>query len=851
MAYRPIARIVFLLFFFIHSGCLPAIAGSADGDSESSFTLANCMQTDPAKFAGCIATNLYAIPQGSQDRGYYDIFFDSSNCHVDLVGPPTPVKTRICKAFGIPLSTNAFARQEFITLRSAVCASMKPTSIYLSGDCPFACQTGPALTQCFVEFTRMFSDASAATSNIFGTFSSFAHLLENIDDAQPASLTDLSLNQDAFVENVKMLALLLSANLVLGVVYAANMSVKVRIIFGTISLLMFLFDGAYVQVGIVVILLLTSLGASVYSPSERSGFGIAIGVTVVCCFTAAMQHPLISMAVGIVSVVVLALYVYASLATRPRVEIVLYMWGALTVANLWTAYGRVLGRAERADPVVAICFYVIRAALPYTAMMRVGKRFFVLASVWEARRSSVVISTVWRIDQAALFVSLYFGRFILFYLFRTILGFSVVRRVQGLDWLEVAARSFIVPVIDVFAPFHAIVALVSGRSMRRQFAFELVNSVFVISSILYAIDMYVIHCLLALIIAVAFPSIMRTNRVLLVDDVTITASGFAQIGALPWMDVAAKEMISKAVHVVTTTAGNGVCFLQSLGANTYLRTVDHVLSDSESVTIGDETLTVGDVKKAGGSDPAVSAFIDNTSHPTAEIQDLTRDEIKSVALLWTFSPRLLGGGAETFIDNFKFDTVANTISAAVNLTFGDSGTPVFAVLRNGCFRLAGFVSRGSRDTGSGNFIASVFGHGMKRGSPGLGAGTVTRDLTVYSPRLVETFSKMNAEIAALVRDEKNADRARVGPGQKKNAGDRKRAARRSALRERLETVLPLVTTHIPDILRVFDEKRIIAFNVTRAQNQTGYSFDYVFDESKGDESTPSTAVEGFVPTTST
>jgi len=827
MACTPFARFVCFLLFISISFAIPSALALDTSDTRTS-----CTHKTRADYAACVATYLYSLRPPNDTIGDYTSIIVATNCRDGLPEAELPFRERrsICKAFNIPDFNDTKAIERFKGQRDMIAPLMRGDQSHsLTSACFTAVYTGPSIDRCFTHFNELFGGLKLSFG--VGDFSGVASILDSMDKTTPDFVAQVQQQQGAFIDNVKALWLLFLGNALLGIVYAANLGFKVRLLFGILSIIIFLFDSAYVQAGFVIILLITSLGASVYSPSERAGAGVAIGVTVICCFTAAMQHPMISLAVGAVAMVVIGFYVYASLATRPRVEIVLYMWGAMTVANLWVAYSRVLARAEYFDPIVAAAFYIIRASIPYTAMTKSGWNFFFLASVWEAKFTSEVVGHAWSVDKTALFVALYFGRYMLFYTFRTILGFSVVRRVQGLDWLSIAFRSFLIPIIDVFAPIHAVIALVSGRAARRSFAFEIVNSMFVVASIIYAIDLYVFHLLLALFVAIVFPNIRRTNRVLLCDDFTVTAQGFHQIGSNPWMDTAFKDTVSNAVRRVSTSVGSGVCFLQRLGSNVYLRTVAHVANEQASVTVDGATLNVSEVHRGGGDDPSVSLHVtagDTSDMPTAEVSDLTRDEVPSVSLLWIFSPRLDFGGAETFIDNFTFDFANDCIRAAVNLTYGDSGTPVFAILKNGVMRLAGFVSRGSRDTGAGNFISTVFSAGRKRGSPGLGSDSVQRDLTVYGTRMVQMFTDLNEEIKSLVTAEREAAKTRKGG--KQNGGDRKRNARRKALRDKLAITLPLATTKADELLALFDEKRIIAFNVTRAQNQSGFDFTYGVEE---------------------
>lgn len=185
-------------------------------------------------------------------------------------------------------------------------------------------------------------------------------------------------------------------------------------------------------------------------------------------------------------------------------------------------------------------------------------------------------------------------------------------------------------------------------------------------------------------------------------------SDFPQKGSHPWL--ALDKIFDITKHVVRLYAGTenglskGLGFLLDDGNKVKLATVHHVVADSTYVAIdANERLKI----------PVIDDLLDDPVYIVpilfdsgARVSLLTPDDVPNVTSLFFVKWDDGIGPSLSYVTKFKFDKDFN-ILASVDLSYGDSGGPVFAVLKNSNVRYAGCTSSGNPDVSGGNYISCV------------------------------------------------------------------------------------------------------------------------------------------------
>jgi hypothetical protein len=139
--------------------------------------------------------------------------------------------------------------------------------------------------------------------------------------------------------------------------------------------------------------------------------------------------------------------------------------------------------------------------------------------------------------------------------------------------------------------------------------------------------------------------------------------------------------------------------------------VAHVLGGLRKISFGDTTMLNPEPKnmREGQLDPVSVLIVDGNPNKGADIELLAKTEVGLVNSLFFLKTDDDGKIKMCWISKFSFDD-EGCIRASVDLSRGDSGGPVFAVLDDHIIRYAGCVSAGSPSHLDGNFISSVTGH---------------------------------------------------------------------------------------------------------------------------------------------
>merc|ERR1712178_294985 len=188
---------------------------------------------------------------------------------------------------------------------------------------------------------------------------------------------------------------------------------------------------------------------------------------------------------------------------------------------------------------------------------------------------------------------------------------------------------------------------------------------------------------------------------------------FPQQGAMPWVKLATLDSLSRFTSVIKVHTTNGIrkgvgCILNFKKNNPVMVTVDHVIKKASEVDFMGKTLEILRPNRLGrdDDDPVVSFdVLGEEFSDTATVDMLNSMEIDSIDTLVFINCNEENGNTVCFVPQFSF--YQGLLYAAVDLGYGDSGGPCFAVLKSGDIRYCGAVSKGNGNDGGGNIISLV------------------------------------------------------------------------------------------------------------------------------------------------
>jgi hypothetical protein len=190
---------------------------------------------------------------------------------------------------------------------------------------------------------------------------------------------------------------------------------------------------------------------------------------------------------------------------------------------------------------------------------------------------------------------------------------------------------------------------------------------------------------------------------------------FPQTGSVPWLNHDNLNAIRQNLVEITYAGRCGVGILMKQAGKINLLTVAHVvkrIEEGSELTLNGVKVIAKKLRSLGGNeddDPVVSVRVkvdkqeeELAYNPAGEFEQLTMAERDLLACLIVMNPT----GKAALIHDFSIRK--GVIHASVNLRRGDSGSPVFGVLRNsGLLRYVGAVSRGNFNEVGGNIIALI------------------------------------------------------------------------------------------------------------------------------------------------
>lgn len=303
---------------------------------------------------------------------------------------------------------------------------------------------------------------------------------------------------------------------------------------------------------------------------------------------------------------------------------------------------------------------------------------------------------------------------IMFCLYRACLGAYFITSLRYKLDVDTLWKGFAVYVVDLFGPIVYIwkVATMKERMNGRRTAYCLVSislrycewssarGFFIVCFFLTCFDLAVVGSHFG---KVTHQLGMRVNY---------NGIAFEQENALPWFsgDKLAEAMASTGKLVVERANGtvSGLAFMMKRGKRCMLYTVKHMTNGKvPACKFNGKAYTNLKFAATGKGDSVVKAEFEDDSLFGAEVDLLTKDELPSLDKLLFVGKDDDGEAMACYVTNFEVKK--DKLYASVNLKKGDSGGPVFGILKEGYFRYVGAVSKGNYNSGGGNIISLVFG----------------------------------------------------------------------------------------------------------------------------------------------
>lgn len=296
---------------------------------------------------------------------------------------------------------------------------------------------------------------------------------------------------------------------------------------------------------------------------------------------------------------------------------------------------------------------------------------------------------------------------------RSLFGTFVILSMRYKNNVSNLGNGFLVYVTDIYSgPFYLLGCLFGFHPCEsRRFMYSVVNTIMIIFEACYGIEWFACRIIAWIWDSVANNGRFQKTTKYLSSD--MNKSDFPQHGAIPWMSFDKVSELMKAVNLVKIkskeknerpTWGLGLV-IRASGRN-LLVSVNHVIRNAEMLTIGHQSIVHPETSlKIGVNDALIGVEVDN-DHFGADLKILNRAEARGVVALLVIKKDEFKKPYQTYVNRFKFER-DNTIKASVNLDYGNSGGPVFALMDDDEIRLAGVISAGDDDRNAGNFISSV------------------------------------------------------------------------------------------------------------------------------------------------
>jgi len=597
----------------------------------------------------------------------------------------------------------------------------------------------------------------------------------------------------------------------------------VQVLGGVVSCVMYASDNQWLQLIATLGITYgqaTGLAKNVNNPVLAGIFlGLQVAIPVIHAASDVSTSTLLAVAV----MVAFGSAVYLVATRRFVVDAITVGVLAVAFLNILHEYNKLIEANRKRDPFIAALAYVLNALLPMSQLWTLSWA----TAADEALLTTEAIEAIYGLSLPVWVPAVLFGLwYVLYFIMRGTLGMQITFRMKGLDVTTQFLFGILLAFTDVFAIFDVFRYMGDVRH-RRYFNFAVASSILQALTFLYAPDLTVVAVIGATIMYVSNHPVNRIARVLALSAGEVPDGAFRCLRAMPWMSIhQIRQLADAGVTVVgldeqtneSGTTGGGVLLKHS--GLTRLFTIQHVIegkkymrvqSDSKSVAVDLGRATRQVYANRVFRDPVVGIEVSGLDSSAADVPLLSVNELRVTKMLVCVHR----DGAVTFCgpEDYKFDA-EGIIHASVNLTKGDSGSPVYAVLSNGHIRYAGAVTRGTSDAGHQNMIASVVVMPPSY-SPGLSESVneVTVPVSEVQAGVDDILSEITSELKLADKEterKKRQNRRKRAKGLVTNLSERYPAACGVEMRDKL--------------YKAIDDGKVVVFNRRRAGQQISYEY---------------------------
>lgn len=306
------------------------------------------------------------------------------------------------------------------------------------------------------------------------------------------------------------------------------------------------------------------------------------------------------------------------------------------------------------------------------------------------------------------FIFLIAGQVFMFFFFRACLGAFTISSLRYKFDPDTVTTGFFVYMSDVVGPFSSGWDMLWGieKTNYRRWMYVVVCSLLTLSEAWFAREFF-----LARLFCTAFDRVFIDSKYgrmtkYLGESISMNGIVFPKEGSAPWISLDKLRSLSKNVHKIVVNAGDisrkGICFVNG-GDKSVVVTASHVVDCMDTAEFNGIVLHGGFAPVGGDDDdPIVSAKVP-ALRGSVGVDVLVDHEIGLVENLAVLTVDDEDEPMINFVSGFSWK---RSLEAKVDLKKGDSGSPVFAILKDGSVRLAGVVSKGTNSMLRGNIISS-------------------------------------------------------------------------------------------------------------------------------------------------
>lgn len=322
--------------------------------------------------------------------------------------------------------------------------------------------------------------------------------------------------------------------------------------------------------------------------------------------------------------------------------------------------------------------------------------------------------SVLTISKPLIFLAVFIVQFCLFLGFRAFFGAFCLYVLRYKFTFESIVCGLYVYLSDFFGSLRCIFRILFNfeRINAKRVCYALGSLFLLYREITYAREFAFIRFMISSFDAVFVQSSYYKASHYLELNVNFMRKEFPQQGSMPWLSISLLDKLARFTSIVKIKTRNGYrkgvgCVLRFKETKPMLVTVDHIVNTANSLFFKGKRHVINELRKLGEDDDPVVCFnLFGDEFSEAPVVDILSPlEYEFIDTLVFINCDEYGESTVCFVPEFK--KIGNNFFATVDLDYGDSGGPCFAVLKSGAIRYCGAVSKGNSNGGGGNIVSLV------------------------------------------------------------------------------------------------------------------------------------------------